>query len=349
MSPPDFLFDGPADAPLTIALAHGAGAPMDSPFMQAFADGLEKEGFRVARFEFPYMAERRASGRKRPPDRAEVLLAAWRAAIAALGPENLAIGGKSLGGRMASMVADGAGVRGLVCLGYPFHPPGHARDQLPGRPAAPERLAHLAVLKTPTLICQGERDALGSRMDVESYKLSPAIRVHWLADGDHGFKPRQASGLSEAGNWRSAIAAVAAFCKELGSMRLDHVTLRTDNLEATKDFFVDALGLAVGERPAFTFPGYWLYNNERPIVHLVVASPQRSYVPGRRNDAALNDGTGAVDHIAFFGDDRDGLIRRLRRRKLEFVERTQTGTGIRQVFVAGPHGLVVEIDFAAVA
>jgi len=207
MTPPEFFFDGPADAPLTIALAHGAGAPMDSPFMQAFADGLSEHGFRVARFEFPYMAERRKTGRKRPPDRADVLLATWRTAIAALNPANLAIGGKSLGGRMASMVADGAGVRGLVCLGYPFHPPGHAA----GKPATPSRLAHLADLKTPTLICQGERDALGSRADVESYKLSLAVRVHWLADGDHGFKPRRASGSSEADNWRRAIAAVAAF------------------------------------------------------------------------------------------------------------------------------------------
>jgi len=208
MTPPKFLFDGPDDAPLTLALAHGAGAPMTSPFMRAFAEGLANEGFRVARFEFPYMAERRVSGRKRPPDRAPVLLETWRAAIAALKPANLVIGGKSLGGRMASMVADETGVRGLVCLGYPFHPP--------GRSATPERLAHLADLKTPTLICQGERDALGCREDVKSYKLSPAIRVHWLADGDHGFKPRRASGRSEADNWRSAIAAVAGFVKARG-------------------------------------------------------------------------------------------------------------------------------------
>ncbi|MGH6662653.1 MAG: alpha/beta family hydrolase [Rhodospirillales bacterium] len=211
MTAPQFLFDGPARAPITIALAHGAGAPMDSPFMWAFAEGLAKEGFRVARFEFPYMTERRTSGRKRPPDRADILLDCWRAVIAALKPGNLAIGGKSLGGRMASMVADEAGVRGLVCLGYPFHPPGRPPGHAPGKPATPERLAHLADLKTPTLICQGERDALGSRDEVESYKLSPAVRVHWLADGDHGYKPRRASGLSEADNWRAAIAAVVDF------------------------------------------------------------------------------------------------------------------------------------------
>ncbi|MGH6662652.1 MAG: VOC family protein [Rhodospirillales bacterium] len=133
-------------------------------------------------------------------------------------------------------------------------------------------------------------------------------------------------------------------------MRLDHLTVRTDDLEATKAFFTDVLGLSVGERPAFTFPGYWLYNHERPIVHLVVASPERSYVPGRGDDdGPLANDTGAVDHVAFFADDHDGLIQRLKRRKIEFTERSQVGTGTRQVFVAGPHGLVVEIDFAAVA
>jgi uncharacterized protein len=207
MTPPQFLFDGPKRASLTLALAHGAGAPMDSPFMAAFAEGLANKGFRVARFEFPYMAERRTTGRKRPPDRAEVLLACWRAVIAELGPKNLAIGGKSLGGRMASQVADGAGVRGLVCLGYPFHAPGKA--------ATAERLAHLASLRTPALICQGERDSLGSRDDTESYKLSPAVRLRWLADGDHGFKPRKASGRSEAGNWKDAVDAVAEFLRDL--------------------------------------------------------------------------------------------------------------------------------------
>ncbi len=98
--PPDLLLDEPAPgsaeasrAPLTLALAHGAGVPMDSAFMAAFAEGLAAEGLRVARFEFPYMAARRRDGRKRPPDREPVLLESWRRVIAALGPEHLAIGG----------------------------------------------------------------------------------------------------------------------------------------------------------------------------------------------------------------------------------------------------------------
>ncbi len=132
-------------------------------------------------------------------------------------------------------------------------------------------------------------------------------------------------------------------------MRLDHVTIRTDDLEATKDFFTEVLGLTVGERPGFRFAGYWLYNHERPIVHLVTPSPERSYVPGKDAAAGADQGTGAVDHIAFFGDDHEALIKRLKARGLEFTERAQAGTGTRQVFVVGPHSLVVEIDFPPVA
>ena len=204
---PSILFDGPDDAALTVALAHGAGALMDSPFMAAFAEGLGKRGFRVARFEFPFMAARRETGVKRPPDRAPVLLDAWREVIDELGAENLVIGGKSMGGRIASMVADETGVKGLVCLGYPFH--------APGRPMNPERLAHLQHLKTRALFCQGTRDTLGGAEDVETYTLSKAIAMHWLDDGDHGIKPRKASGLTEAGNWQSAIGAIAGFLRRL--------------------------------------------------------------------------------------------------------------------------------------
>ena len=206
MAAPDFVFDGPPEAPLTIALAHGAGAPMDSPFMAAFAEGLAAAGFRVARFEFPYMAARRLTGTRRPPDRAPVLLEAWRAVIAALGPGRLVIGGKSLGGRMASLVADQAGVRGLVCLGFPFH--------APGKPAT-ERIRHMAALATPTLILQGARDRLGNAHEVAGYDLARAVRVHWLADGDHGFTPRRASGLTEGRNWDEAIAEIAGFVSSL--------------------------------------------------------------------------------------------------------------------------------------
>ena len=203
---PEFLIDGPAGAPLTVALAHGAGAAMDSPFMTAMAAGLAGRGWRVVRFEFPYMAARRRDGRRRPPDPQAKLLAAWRAVISDLGPERLVIGGKSLGGRMASLIAEAAGVRGLVCLGYPFHPPGK-----------PERLrtAHLADIATPSLIVQGTRDPFGTPEEVAGYDLSPRIRLAWIEDGDHDLKPRKASGRTKEQNWQAALAAVAAFGQDL--------------------------------------------------------------------------------------------------------------------------------------
>jgi len=197
----DMLFDGPETGP-AFALAHGAGAAMDSAWLKNLARDLGGEGIRVVRFEFPYMHARR-EGRRPPPDREPVLLATWRSVIAALGgAERLVIGGKSMGGRMASRVADEMGVRGLVCLGYPFHPPGQPEKT---------RTAHLADLRTPTLIVQGTRDTLGSREDVEGYTLSPQIRLVWLEDGDHSFKPRASSGHTERQHMASAVAAVAAF------------------------------------------------------------------------------------------------------------------------------------------
>ena len=158
----EFLSDGPEDAALTVALAHGAGAPMDSPFLNFFADGLVAQGYRVARFEFPYMAARRVGGKARPPDRANILLDTWRGVIDVLGPERLVIGGKSLGGRMASMIADTMAVRGLICLGYPFHPPGQP-DKL--------RTSHLETLRTPALFLQGTRDPFGGQAEVAGYAL----------------------------------------------------------------------------------------------------------------------------------------------------------------------------------
>jgi len=202
---PAWLVDEPSGPDLgrTIVLCHGAGAPMDSAPMTRIARGLADRGLRVIRFELPYMRARRERGERKPPDRQPVLERAWREVIEALGGgERLVIGGKSLGGRIASMVADGAGARGLVCLGYPFHPPG-----------SPERLrtAHLRDLHTPTLILQGTRDPFGSPEEIAGYELSTAIRVRYLADGDHSFKPRASSGRTEGQNLEEAIEAVAGF------------------------------------------------------------------------------------------------------------------------------------------
>ena len=145
-----------AKAP-TLILAHGAGAPMDSGFMEEMAARLAAHGVNVLRFEFPYMAQRRQDGGKRPPNPAPKLLECWREVYTTVRPYvagRLAVGGKSMGGRMASLLADELGADALVCLGYPFY--------AVGKPEKP-RVEHLAALKTRTMIVQGERDALGNR------------------------------------------------------------------------------------------------------------------------------------------------------------------------------------------
>jgi predicted alpha/beta-hydrolase family hydrolase len=203
------LFNGPETAAITLVLAHGAGGPMDSPFMTTLAEEVAQDGICVARFEFPYMRRRRETGRGGAPDTAAVLMQSWRDTIVELGdPQRLVIGGKSLGGRIASMIADEAGVCGLVCLGYPFHPP--------GKPAV-TRTDHLEHLRTPGLILQGTRDPFGKPDEVKTYRLSRAIRIEWIEDGDHSFKPRARSGRTEADNLALAAALVREFVRTLVS------------------------------------------------------------------------------------------------------------------------------------
>lgn len=203
----DYRFDGPARARAMLILAHGAGQSMDSPFMEAIASRIAANddiAVRVARFNFPYMKRAVTEGRTRPPDRAPVLEAAWGQVIDALRGDAAAlfIGGKSLGGRFATMVADAAGVDGVICLGYPFHPPGK-----------PQRLrtAHLETIDTPVLINQGERDPFGGADEVPAYALSDNVTLEWIGDGDHGFKPRKASGRTLEANLDQAAAASARF------------------------------------------------------------------------------------------------------------------------------------------
>lgn len=185
---------------------------MDSASMNAAATALAATGFRVARFEFSYMHGRRTEGSRKPPPRAETLNPEYAAAVAALGAKGpLIIGGKSMGGRIASMVADelfAAGqIAGLLCLGYPFHPP-----------AKPQQLrtGHLADLQTPTLIVQGTRDEFGTADEVPSYTLSKAIKLFWLEDGDHDLKPRKSvSGFSAADHLKAMAEKVSAWAGAL--------------------------------------------------------------------------------------------------------------------------------------
>lgn len=187
-------------------MAHGAGAPMDSDWMNDLTNLLIDQEIQVIRFEFPYMVERRESGKKRPPNGKKVLLDTWLEVIEDVRKEEgpLFIGGKSMGGRMASLIADEVKVNGLIGLGFPFHAPG--KD--PG-----ERIEHLKTLKTPSLIVQGTRDSMGSIEDCHSYELSKKIQFHWLEDGDHSWKPRKKSGLTLEEHMESAAVTIKNFIK----------------------------------------------------------------------------------------------------------------------------------------
>jgi predicted alpha/beta-hydrolase family hydrolase len=208
----EFLFDGDPAAHTTILLAHGAGAAMDTAWMTAVAGKLAERGLRVVRFEFAYMAGRRSGGSRRPPPKVTLLAEEYRAAIAALpGEGRLIIGGKSMGGRVASLIADDLHaerrIAGLLCLGYPFHPTGKPETL---------RTGHLAQLRTPTLICQGTRDPFGTQGEVAGYALSQAIALHWLEDGDHDLKPRKRqTGLTLDDHLSSAADAIALWVQRL--------------------------------------------------------------------------------------------------------------------------------------
>ena len=188
----------------TLLLAHGAGAGMNSPFLEAIAKGLSTKGIRVVRFNFPYMEQMLKTGKRRPPNTSKILISTFQDKINKIdGP--IFIGGKSMGGRIATMIADTSRASGVICLGYPFHPPGK-----------PEKLRteHLKSIQTPTLILQGERDPFGKPSEVESYGLSSTIVVKWLPDGDHSLKPRKKSGFTHQNNINQAILYASEFMKQ---------------------------------------------------------------------------------------------------------------------------------------
>lgn len=180
-----------ADNPCCILiLAHGAGAPMSSDFMDAMTQHLLALNISVVRFEFPYMSRRRVDGIRRPPNKMTVLQDTWCEVYSQVQEQSnlpIIIAGKSMGGRVASMLADELQPSALICLGYPFYP---------AKKMDKPRTEHLLDLRTPTLIVQGERDALGCRDVVEAYNLSSAIEIEWMALADHDLKPLKRSGCT---------------------------------------------------------------------------------------------------------------------------------------------------------
>ncbi|MCX2723668.1 alpha/beta fold hydrolase [Roseibium salinum] len=210
-----FLWTRPDTGPsATLLLAHGAGAPMDAAFMNKLSEALAAEGIAVARFEFAYMAGRRSGGSKKPPPRADKLVAEFQTALQTLMKEAqgpLIVGGKSMGGRVAAMLAGGGSlpgrVAGVCCFGYPFHPS--------GTPEAEWRLAPLEDARRPVLILQGDRDPFGTRAEIDGITLPDNIAVTYLEDGNHDFGPRGKSPATLDGNIREAAAAVKGFVGEI--------------------------------------------------------------------------------------------------------------------------------------
>ena len=164
-----------------MVVGHGAGAGQASPFMVRTAEGLAARGIAAATFDFPYIAAKR-----HVPDRTDVLERSWRDAIdaarVAFPALPLFIGGKSMGGRIASHVAaqSADGLSGLVFLGYPLHPPGKPEQR---------RDAHLPAVREPMLFVQGSRDPFGTADEIRA--LLPRLQdaaLHEIAGGDHSFK-----------------------------------------------------------------------------------------------------------------------------------------------------------------
>jgi len=212
---------GGARAKATLVLAHGAGAPQQSSFMVGFANGLADRGVDVLTFNFLYTEQRR-----RVPDRTDALEACYRAAIEAarahLGRDEVFIGGKSMGGRIATHLAaaDDAGalgIAGVVLLGYPLHPPGKP-DQL--------RAAHLSRIRVPMLFVQGERDPFGTPDELRRVlePLSSQVTLHVVEKGDHSLAPsRQATAI--ASKYGALQDVIATWVRDVN---MDSIAFRVD-------------------------------------------------------------------------------------------------------------------------
>ena len=218
-----WLIDAPKRPKAALLLTHGAGAGMETAPMSAIAHGLAAALIHVVRFELAFMAARRTEGKRRPPPRIDTVVAEFGATFAAAHLEGkipsglpIFVGGKSLGGRAASMLANDPAaapalaeadltISGAVAFGYPFHPPKKTESL---------RTAHLESATVPVFIAQGERDPFGTRQDVVGYSLSDRVQVTWIGDGDHDLIPRKKSGRTAEQNWTEAARAAASFMTE---------------------------------------------------------------------------------------------------------------------------------------
>lgn len=195
-----------------VVFAHGAGADMHHEFMEQIATLFNQENINVLRFNFPYMDKRIALGKRYPPDRMPKLIDCYKKVIQEVVTDKnntklpLFIGGKSMGSRVAVTLANDeevlANIRGVFCIGYPFHPP-KKTEKL--------RLEPLQNTQKPVFITQGSRDTLGSKLEINGYEISPLCQCFFLVDGDHSLKPRVKSGFTQWQHIKSAVHAISQF------------------------------------------------------------------------------------------------------------------------------------------
>ena len=203
----DIIINNASEPKARLLLAHGAGAGAQSEFMQQLAQQLAAHNIEVWRFNFAYMQRFIDSGKRSLPAKMPLLQQEFMQQLDKC-PADLAlfIGGKSMGGRVASLLSRHPGVEAVFAFGYPFHPPKKHSW----------RTEHFAALACPLFIAQGERDAFGTKTELASMQW-PKVALHWLTDGDHDFKPRVKSGLTQ----QQLIAQAAQFC----SRKIDEVLL----------------------------------------------------------------------------------------------------------------------------
>ena len=208
----NILINGPKEAKNILLLAHGAGAPMDSMFMNTISDGLNNNGIITFRFEFPYM-EKRRSGKNTFPDKLDVLCDFYKKIyfkIKKANPDkNIWLGGKSMGGRVSTLISRSLDIKGVIVFGYPFHPI-NKLDKL--------RLESLQLSGPPILIIQGTRDKFGTITEVKKYKIHKNNTIFWIKDGDHSYNTLKKSGLSSKDAIVQAYNEASIFIKKTKSI-----------------------------------------------------------------------------------------------------------------------------------
>lgn len=189
-----------ADGAVRIIFAHGAGAGLQSDFMQYFALGLALNNIEVVRFNFPYWQKYMDTGVRRPPNPMGELEHCMQT-VAQQFDDNkpLYLMGKSMGARVAFRLADALNAKAAIALGFPFHPVGKP-DKL--------RLNDLGNSCVKNLIIQGTRDNFGKPEEVASYNLPENVRLHWIEHGDHSLEPTKRSGLVREQLWQNAIEQI---------------------------------------------------------------------------------------------------------------------------------------------